>query len=383
MSDFSAASTGLAERGGSGADPVLFALWTAPLPIVLVDRELRLVQINPAAAKMAALEAKDASGRPAEEVLGPLARSPELRSALDAGLPTSAGPTVLRRGDPTQWMASFQPAFSDDGAVLWVCVILSDVTEAHPAEEVPQEARREAERAIQVLIRLQAVTASLAAALTPAQVARVVTEQGIGLLDATAGSLSWAVGREQLEVLDAFRTGEPIWLESPADHSARYPHLSVAHHHPSAGASVAVPLVAGERVVGVLGMDFNAPRRFDAPDRSVILAIAHQTAEALERARLYEQQQSLRAQAERTAALLDTMFSSVPIGLAFVDWDLRFVHVNAAWARLHGKMPAACVGKLVTDALPGEEGATRIGRWRRVLTTGAPVLELEEQRSSR
>ena len=412
MSDFSAASTGLAERGGSGADPVLFALWTAPLPIVLVDRELRLVQINPAAAKMAALEAKDASGRPAEEVLGPLARSPELRSALDAGLPTSAGPTVLRRGhergDPTQWVASFQPAFSDDGAVLWVCVILSDVTEAHPAEEVPQEARREAERAIQVLIRLQAVTASLAAALTPAQVARVVTEQGIGLLDATAGSISWAVSREQLEVLDAFgypdeslvagrrfpadvptaladafRTGEPVWLESPADHSARYPHLSVAHHHPSAGASVAVPLVAGERVVGVLGMDFNAPRRFDAPDRSVILAIAHQTAEALERARLYEQQQSLRAQAERTAALLDTMFSSVPIGLAFVDWDLRFVHVNAAWARLHGKMPAACVGKLVTDALPGEEGATRIGRWRRVLTTGAPVLELEEQRSSR
>jgi PAS domain S-box-containing protein len=127
-------------------------------------------------------------------------------------------------------------------------------------------------------------------------------------------------------------------------------------------------------------MDYDRPRRFDAPDRSVILAIAHQVAEALERARLYEQQQALRAQAERAAALLDTMFSSVPIGLAFVDWDLRFVHVNSAWGRLHGKIPSACVGKLVSDALPGEEGASRVGRWRRVLATGEPALDLEEHR---
>jgi PAS domain S-box-containing protein len=395
-------------RTASGAQAVLEALWNAPYPIAILDRDLRLVRINPLMAGMFGAALDEQGGRPAEELFGPLARSPEVRRALDEGVPTAAGPLELEwprgSGDRRSWLATVQPVRAKAGEVISACVLLTEVTGWRRAEEAAQEARGEAELAIQALIRLQAVTASLASALTPAHVARVVTEQGIGLLDASAGSISWAVGRDELEVLDAFgypeeslvawrrygadtpspladafRTGQPVWLESPAEHAARYPHLNAAHH-PFHGASAAVPLVVAEQVVGVLGMDFDAPRRFDAADRSVILAIAHQTAEALSRARLYEQQQALRAEAERTAALLDTMFSSVPIGLAFVDWDLRLVHVNSALGRLLGKMPAACVGKLVADALPGEEGAARVGRWRQVLASGEPVLDLEEQR---
>src|SRR5215208_4414535 len=94
-SNFTAAVSGAAQRSESAANPVLVALWTAPFPLVLVDRELRLVQINSAAARMAGLAVEDAPGRPAEEVLGPLSRSPELRSVLDTGAPASA---ELRRG---------------------------------------------------------------------------------------------------------------------------------------------------------------------------------------------------------------------------------------------------------------------------------------------
>jgi PAS domain S-box-containing protein len=401
-------ATGHQEKERAEGAGLLAALWSAPIALFVVDRDLRFVQVNPAASRAAGVEVGEAPGERAEEMLGALGRSAELRAAVESGAASDVGPLLLEptHGPPMWWRASIRPIHAPDGAVTGACLLLVEGAEPDRTEEVPFEARREAELAIQALIRLQATTAALAAALTPAQVARAVTEQGIGLLDASAGSISWAVGREQLEVLeafgypdealapgarfaidvraplaDAFRTGDAVWLESPADHSARYPHLN-GGHHPFDGATVAVPLVAGERVVGVLGMDFDAPRRFDAPDRSVILAIAHQTAEALERARLYEQQQALRAEAERSAALLDTMFSGVPIGLAFADWDLRLVHVNSAWARLHGRRPAACKGKLVTDALPGEEGASRVVRWRRVLSSGEPVLDVEEQRAT-
>jgi PAS domain S-box-containing protein len=265
--------------------------------------------------------------------------------------------------------------------------------------------RGDAEVALQALTRLQAITASFAAALTPSEVSHVATEQALGLLDAQAGSISWSTIPEELEVLhasgypdsaamawqryevdlpsplaDAFRTGDPVWLESSAAYAARYPHLALAARA-SQGASVAVPLVVAGRVRGVFAIDFDAPRSFDAADHSFILAVAHQAGQALERAWLYEEQQRLRARAEHTAALLDTTFSSVPIGLAFVDWDLRFVHANAAWARLLGPAPHELVGEVVTAVLPGESGISRAARWRQVLATGEPALDLEDSRS--
>ena len=64
--------------------------------------------------------------------------------------------------------------------------------------------------------------------------------------------------------------------------------------------------VVNDRAIGVLGIDFAEPKGFEPPEDSFILALAHQCAQALERARLYEAQQRLRVDAERTAALLDT-----------------------------------------------------------------------------
>jgi len=48
----------------------------------------------------------------------------------------------------------------------------------------------------------------------------------------------------------------------------------------------------------VLGAAFDAPRRFDADDRALALAVAHQCAQALERARLFEAERAARADAE-------------------------------------------------------------------------------------
>jgi PAS domain S-box-containing protein len=393
----------------SGAVAVLAALWEGSAPMAIVDRRLQVVRVNAAMARVTRAAPEAHVGRPAEETLGPLAPARALRATLETGVQSTAPPASLESepgsGGTRWWMATIGPVRGDDGGVLGACVVLSDVTSRRRAEEAAREARMEAELAIQALMRLQAVTTSLAAALTPGEVASVVMEQGLGLLDAVAGSISWSTCSDELEVLDAFgyperalvawrrfavdlpaplaeafRTARPVWIESSAAYGARYPHLA-STGRPFQGASVAVPLVVSERVRGVLGVDFDAPRRFDAADCSFILAVADQAALALERARLYEQQQALRTHAEEAAALLDTMFSSVPIGLAFVDWDLRFVHANSAWGRLHGLAPQAFVGHVVTSALAGDAGTSRAARWRRILATGEPALDVEDSRA--
>ena len=85
-------------------------------------------------------------------------------------------------------------------------------------------------------------------------------------------------------------------------------------------------------------------------------ALAHQCAQAVDRARLYETQRELRAQAEEAAetrdllvrelrrtlrerdestALLDALFVNAPVGLALLDRDMRYVRMNACLAAMH------------------------------------------------
>ncbi len=403
MPDTSGAE-GTAFRGpdaGRGAEAVLNALWHAPFAIAVLDRELRTLRANEAMARLA-----EEGGATAAPWLPRAELEDCFRSGFAPAPVRAQGEWPPGSGDVRHWLVSMHPVHGATGDdVRAVCLVAEDVTGWRRAEQAAREATTEAELAVQALIRLQAVTSSLGSALTPAEVARVAMQQGVGLLDATAGSLSWTTGAGELEVLDAFgyperalvawrrfavdlpaplaeafRTGEPVWLESHGAYVARYPHLA-ATGRPFQGATVAIPLLLPDRTIGVLGIEFEAPRRFDPADRSFILAIADQTAQALERARLYHEEERLRARAESTAALLDTLFSAVPIGLAFVDWDLRLVHVNGAWARLYGAPPEAFVGKAVGDALPGARGRERGERWRRVLETGEPVLEFEDSRA--
>jgi PAS domain S-box-containing protein len=400
----------MSEKGGA-TWALMDALRDAPVGIGLLDRKLRFVHLNHTLARMANRPAEELLGRSVDEVMAGIRpwQSEELRKVIETGEPATglalSGASPAGAADLRHWSTSYHPARTGEGEVFGVIVVASDVTDRQNAEQAAQQAQNEAERAVQALMRLQAVTAGLAAAVTPVEVARVVLEEGIGLLDAAAGSISWAVGPDELEILDAFgypekslvawrryvvdvpaplaeafRTGEPVWLESPEAFAARYPHLAQAARSFSEGASAAMPLRAHEPVVGVLGLSFDAPRSFDPADKSFILALSQQCAQALERARLYEEQKSLRERAEKTAALLDTLFSSVPIGLAFLDWDLRVIHANTAWVQLRGWTSAAWTGKPITELLSGVAGLERASAYRRVLDSGAPALDIETSR---
>ncbi len=200
-----------------------------------------------------------------------------------------------------------------------------DVAHAYKAE---RRARHAAEVAASRLSRLQRVTEALSEAVTPADVARVIVEEMISALGADrAVAIAPAVddpellevvghrgvSREALSrlprfpptaplpVAQAYRTGEPVWLESREAllHSCTQPLVAEVD---VTQAVVALPLRARGRTLGAIGFGFDSRRTFGTDERGLMLDLARQSAQALERAWLYESAQQARTRAERVAA---------------------------------------------------------------------------------
>jgi PAS domain S-box-containing protein len=177
-----------------------------------------------------------------------------------------------------------------------------------------RRARGAAERAVGRTLRLQSLAAELAEALTPVQVAEVVVTQGIASTGADAGALQLLNGdRSMLEVVyglgsdrtliddewrslstnaklpsaDALHRLQPVFIESAADIRAQYPLLEGSAHS-AARAGAHIPLVVSGAPLGVLFLGFSRPRRFSNSQRSFVLALGRQCAQALKRAQLYE-----------------------------------------------------------------------------------------------
>jgi len=89
--------------------------------------------------------------------------------------------------------------------------------------------------------------------------------------------------------------------------------------------------------------------------------------------------EALRA-SERVAygrlAQLRTTYASAPVGLCFVDRDLRYLAMNNTLAEMHGHPPDFYLGKTVREATP-ELGDAAEEHFRRAINSGRPVLDVE------
>ena len=80
----------------------------------------------------------------------------------------------------------------------------------------------------------------------------------------------------------------------------------------------------------------------------------------------------------RADALLDAVFQSAPVGLAFLDRDLRFQRINERLAAINGLSIAAHIGRTPPDLLPGIDDMSGImAGFRHIVTTGEPRLGVE------
>lgn len=203
-----------------------------------------------------------------------------------------------------------------------VAIVFTNITARKMAEEqaraafaAEQAARRAAEQAFERTTRLQALTAALAGALTRHAVIQVITDHGVAATGATMAvvGLLDAVG-EQFEVvgwvgqhaelfaaqhsipLEAFtppaqavQTAQPIWLGSREAAEARFPGFGVRMERFGDHAQATLPLLAAERVLGVLVFGYPQPCAFPPEEQAFLTILAQQCAQALERAQLYSE----------------------------------------------------------------------------------------------
>jgi serine phosphatase RsbU (regulator of sigma subunit) len=191
-------------------------------------------------------------------------------------------------------------------------------------------ARRSGERAA----LLYRVTAALAQARTPEDVAAVVVSEGVDALGATGGGLlvpapdgrhlavPGTVGYAGLlvdalreELLDAplpaataLRTGEAVWLETQAERDAMFPALR--GFESDTVAMCAVPLVVAGETLGALRFSFGVRKLFDEDERGFVLALAAQTAQTLQRTDRYQRERAAALQLQR--ALLPQDIGPLP-----------------------------------------------------------------------
>jgi PAS domain S-box-containing protein len=95
-----------------------------------------------------------------------------------------------------------------------------------------------------------------------------------------------------------------------------------------------------------------------------------------ERKRAEEALRASEENARRQLAYVEAIYATAPVGLCFVDTEQRFLSINKHMAEITGKTVEEHLGRTVREVLPGL--ADKIEpRYRRVIETGKPVLNVE------
>jgi PAS domain S-box-containing protein len=135
--------------------------------------------------------------------------------------------------------------------------------------------------------------------------------------------------------------------------------------------SMCVPLVTRDRVLGAMTfVAAESGRRYTESELATAEDLARRAAVAVDNALLLRR-------SEESLALLDTLFATAPVGLGYLDRELRYERVNEALASINGRPVEDHVGRHIRDVI-GADVADRIEPlFARVLQTGRPVLDVE------
>ncbi len=220
------------------------------------------------------------------------------------------------------------------------------------------------------MARLQAVTSALSRSVTEAEVADVVVRQAVDSTGSDTGGVLYQMSDDgrALELIadhatprpvmgevarlsidgdmpaaSVARTREAVWIETGAEYERDFPRLArLFRPHTGSEALCVLPLVVGDRLLGVMGMGFREPRAFPPSERAFISTLAQHCAQALDRARAYERERAARAEAEGARRAREEL-------LAFVAHDLKnpLGMVVLAAGSLHRRAPVGDYGESV------------------------------------
>ncbi|MFL5481965.1 MAG: ATP-binding protein [Gemmatimonadaceae bacterium] len=192
------------------------------------------------------------------------------------------------------------------------------------ANEALEDALKDAERTVARANALQEVTAAMSMASTTADIATALLTRGLHTVQATRGHLVLvedgrvtqvigAVGRpddkelmqlyssgdDSLPILQAIRDRHSVWLRSVKEYDECFAGLGAALTDADyVGAHLALPLIHADRVVGGVAFEFTFCPDTHATDELFTSLLAQATADALQRARSYDEERAARQAAE-------------------------------------------------------------------------------------
>ena len=221
----------------------------------------------------------------------------------------------VRRADGTYGYArmSSAPVKDEEGRIIAGVVTFHDVTDQRHLYEEEQRLRRASEAATRRLWRLQRLSQAMGSSFSATEAARVLVTEGRAAVGADAAAV-WLLDPEtrilraiatdgpsaggtlglddQAPTSEAVRSGRLVLLESAAVRARRYGDVDPAYA--SFRAWAAVPLIVQHRSVGALELCFAEERAFDEREEAFLLAMAAQSAQAIDRARLFDSERQAR-----------------------------------------------------------------------------------------
>jgi PAS domain S-box-containing protein len=130
-----------------------------------------------------------------------------------------------------------------------------------------------------------------------------------------------------------------------------------------------VPLLHGGEVIGVAHMGSRTAFEFSNEDKLLFRAMVSRATGLIIQTQLSARERAAREESERALALVNALVGAAPAGLALLDDELRYVHINEALAAANGQPVEAHLGKTVAEMVP--DGASAFeSLLRQVLETG-------------
>jgi signal transduction histidine kinase len=227
------------------------------------------------------------------------------------------------------------------------------------------------------LARLHAFTASLADAATTAEIARAIVEHGRAALDArtvaiwlrapdgsanlahqigypaeVVGSLGAVAADASTPVGAALLEGTSAWLPSRQQLVARFPAAAYDGWYAGEFGLATLPLEMRSGRLGALAVSFPGVHPFATEDRAMLIAIARQGTQALERARLLDAERRARTDAEAEHQRTSFLYEASALLSSSLDWEDTLASV----ARLAVPRVADCCAVNLAEGVEQRSG---------------------------
>ncbi len=401
-------------------------LENTPDAIIRIDKELRYIYVNQAVASSQGKPVSFFLGKTSQEIGTP----PELCQIWDETLlkvfETGREEIIEFQTFSTDGIRSYQsrvvPEFDSDGVAESALIVARDITELKLAETqrlqltIEQAAREKAQIEQQRSAFLAEVSKMLAASFDGETVLQNVAELAVNsiadgcsihLIETDSKVRQVAVAHAEPSTVDKINN---LRIRSPIDSTAVNGYPLVIRTGKSEliaevdaeilaagseeieilreaklsrresldiGSHACVPLRARGRVMGAIScFTSKFGRRYSAEDMAMLEDLAYRVAIALDNARLYAEAQQALSQTSESFALIDSLLEASPLGICFLDREMRFIRINQVLAELNGLPAEQHLGEDFRELFP--ESAVQFAPIiKQVLETGQAVLNVE------